>query len=60
MFHEYNWSTRNKEIKGLGLDKFARGGEKKNLWTKYRSIRYQRLILRNRWNPTNFCAMLRD
>lgn len=31
MFHEYNWSTRNKEIKGLGLDKFARGGEKKNL-----------------------------
>lgn len=29
MFHEYNWSTRNKEIKGLGLDKFARGREKK-------------------------------
>lgn len=29
MFHEYNWSTRNKEIKGLGLDKFARGGKKK-------------------------------
>lgn len=32
MFHEYNWFTRNlynKEIKGLGLDKFARGGEKK-------------------------------